>query len=664
MAQNSQDKEIQQYRDLLPVPDKFDEGFGLKTIFGALFVGLIMLPGSIYLSLFMGTGLGPAARWVTLILFAEVAKRSMKNLKRQEIFILFYMTGIALGGQLHGGIMTQLIWNQYLSQSSALSGLGIDVPSWVAPAKEIIERDGRTFFTADWAIPILFIGGMLILSRIDHFGLGYALYRLTAHVEKLPFPMAPVDALGITALADVHDKDQRWRWRWFSMGGAIGMLFGLIYIGIPTITNAIFGHTIAIIPVPWVDLTPQVSSVEFMPAMPLNLVFDLTVVILGMVLPFWAVVGGFCGLVITMIANPILYANGMLPSWKEGMGLVDTMYYNNVDFYLSFGIGLSLAIFMVTVMPLLFRFFRSKVGNQSLARQGWSEVWTQLKRHRERGDISVFVALGIYVFSTFAYIGVCKLLMPEFPVLFFLGFGFIYQPVISYVTAKLEGTVGQTLSMPYIRESAFILSGYRGSDIWFAPIPINDYGRSTREFRVLELTGTKLTSVIKTELLLIPVVIITSLLFCSLIWRLAPIPSNMFPYAQEIWDLHARNFALTATATKDGSSEFIEAIKFDVIGAGLGAGVVSFMVLSWLNMPTFLVFGVVRGLGQTTPGHVLPEMIGALIGRFVLQRKFGHQKFKQYISVLFAGFTAGMGLIGMAAIAFALIVRSTNALGY
>src|SRR5690606_35271078 len=163
------------------------------------------------------------ARWVTVILFAEVAKRSMKNLTKQEIFILFYMTGIALGGQLHGGVMTQLIWNQYLAQTPALSGMGIEVPWFVAPSREAIEAGGRTFFTSDWAVPIAFILGGLILSRIDQFGLGYALYRLTAHVEKLPFPMAPPSALGITALADVQDRDQRWRWRWFSMGGAIGL---------------------------------------------------------------------------------------------------------------------------------------------------------------------------------------------------------------------------------------------------------------------------------------------------------------------------------------------------------------------------------------------------------------------------------------------------------
>ena len=68
----AQDKEIQQYRELMEVPDRFEGGFGFKTVVGALFLGFLMVPGSIYLSLFMGATLGPAAQWVTVILFAEV----------------------------------------------------------------------------------------------------------------------------------------------------------------------------------------------------------------------------------------------------------------------------------------------------------------------------------------------------------------------------------------------------------------------------------------------------------------------------------------------------------------------------------------------------------------------------------------------------------------
>ena len=69
-----------------------------------------------------------------------------------------------------------------------------------------------------------------ILGRIDRFGLGYVLFRITSDVEKLPFPMAPVGALGVTALADSSasgtGEAPGWRWRVFSIGGMIGLVFG------------------------------------------------------------------------------------------------------------------------------------------------------------------------------------------------------------------------------------------------------------------------------------------------------------------------------------------------------------------------------------------------------------------------------------------------------
>ncbi|HQL54971.1 MAG TPA: hypothetical protein PLQ87_09705, partial [Phycisphaerae bacterium] len=48
----------------------------MRTIIGALFVALVMMPGAIYMGLVAGQSLGSAAEWVTIILFAELARRS------------------------------------------------------------------------------------------------------------------------------------------------------------------------------------------------------------------------------------------------------------------------------------------------------------------------------------------------------------------------------------------------------------------------------------------------------------------------------------------------------------------------------------------------------------------------------------------------------------
>ena len=44
----------------------------------------------------------------------------------------------------------------------------------------------------------------------------------------------------------------------------------------------------------------------------------------GMVMPYWGMVGSFVGLIITFVANPILYHYGLLSDWKTGDDTVVT----------------------------------------------------------------------------------------------------------------------------------------------------------------------------------------------------------------------------------------------------------------------------------------------------------------------------------------------------
>src|SRR3989339_1133893 len=253
-----EDKELKEYRDLLKTPSHFEEGFDWKTILGAVFIGFLMMPGSMYLQLVIGSGIGPAARWVTIILFAEVAKRAYTELKQQEIFILFYMAGAALASPFQG-----LLWNQDLVQSDAARMLGLAefITSWVAPSPGSSALAERTFFHRDWLIPILLLVGSQIIQRIDQFGLGYALYRITSDVEKLPFPMAPVGALGTIALAESREeKAKSWKWRIFSIGGVIGLIFGSVYILLPAVSGLIFMEPVRLIPIPWVELTRHTEN--------------------------------------------------------------------------------------------------------------------------------------------------------------------------------------------------------------------------------------------------------------------------------------------------------------------------------------------------------------------------------------------------------------------
>ena len=281
------DRELEQYRSLMTVPDTFEEGFRWSSFFGVLFVGMLMVPGSLYMGLLAGGGtVGAAAQWVTVILFIEVAKRTHQTLKKAEIFILFGMAGTVLGVQSMG-----LLWSQFYIQSDAAVATGIaeGIPRWVAPATDSNSYAVRSFFHWDWlpAIGMLVFG--TFFGSLSNMVLGYALFRVTSDVEKLPFPMAPIGAQGILAVAEDADvkradaKEQSWRWRTFALGGAMGLAWGAVYLLLPTLTSVIAGQAIQIFPIPFADFTA--TTQDYLPAVATGINWDLGNVIVGMVLP-------------------------------------------------------------------------------------------------------------------------------------------------------------------------------------------------------------------------------------------------------------------------------------------------------------------------------------------------------------------------------------------
>lgn len=646
MAEPKIDKELEEFRQVMEVPSTFEDGFNWTSLLGAVFVALLMVPGAIYMGLLAGIdSIGSASQWVTVILFIEVAKRAQKNLKRAEIFVLFFMAGSAMGLPFNG-----LLWNQFFIRSDAAiaTGIAADLPIWFAPAVDSASYSLRTFFHLDW-LPVI---GMVIFGTF--FGtlsstiLGYGLFRVASDVEKLPFPMAPIGAQGVMALAEDADEKElqqsegKWRWRVFSIGGALGLAFGAVYLLLPTLTGALTGEPITVFPIPFSDFTAQTGN--YLSAVATGISWDFGNLIFGMVLPFFAMVGAFVGLLSTFIINPILYNVGILQSWTPGENTISTIYLNNVDFYFSFHIGIAIAI----AIGGLWQVFKSLRAS----RQARQESSATLPRPsvgavpEGRGDIQTWLIVLVYFAVTITYILVSGWLIDwhrgVMIVLLFLGF--IYTPLISYVTARLEGMVGQVVEVPFIREAALILSGYSGVAVWFLPIPMANYGSMTVFYRQCELTGTKFTGIWKTQIALFPIILISSIFFMNFIWSLNEVPSAVYPFADEMWKLHAENACIMFSSTLGEYSIFEDAFRFTYILSGTLFGGFLFGLMTLLGAPVLLTYGVVRGLGQTTPHAVIPQFIGALIGRYYFRRKLG-LRWRQYIPVVSAGFACGMGLI-------------------
>ena len=172
----------------------------------------------------------------------------------------------------------------------------------------------------------------------------------------------------------------------------------------------------------------------------------------------------------------------------------------------------------------------------------------------------------------------------------------------------------------------------------------------------------------KTDLVLIPFMFLLSWLFWGFIWHSSPIPSDSFPAAQVNWELRTKNETLlyTSTFSPDGEttqgimdSEFGKAVHPEVIGSSFVLMIVVFTAFSLFGWPTLFIYGLIRGFGAL-PHTMVLEIVGALIGRYYYQKKFGPRNFLKMAPTILAGYFTGVGLISMATIAVRLIQSAVS----
>lgn len=706
MAGKKLDKELEQYRNLLKVPTEFRQGFGWSTVAGILFCGLVMLPGSIYLSLMTGGSMGAAGTWVTVILFAQIAKRAMKSMTKQELVVLLHAANImvAANALFPGGPFGHIVYRAFLVTSDAVrdAGMAHAFPTWFVPPPDSGAILERSLFHRDWLIPIGLLAFTMVTGLLQRYTLGYFFFRVASDIENLPFPLAPISAQGATAMAEMDEKgtddcamgnaecgraegaDGRSgtaglaktefkrrgspRWRQFSLGVTLGAAFGVLQVGVPAVTRLFLDQPVFLIPQPFIETTPLTEAV--LPATPTGIALDLGIILMGMVLPFWAVIGTFSAIVLTVILNPILYRAGLMSHWQPGMDTVNTLFANSMDFWMSFSIGASLGLAVVSVFSAVRDAHRKMKALRATRGDGPRRgIWDPPVAGR--GDYPMGLALAVYAVATAGLTFVCHRLVPQVPVTFLVVLGYLYIPFISYLNARMMGIAGQQVDIPFIKESAFIASRAKGIDIWMAPVPLANYGYMAQSFRVNELIGVRFFSMIKAELVATPILFILSLMFWGFIWKSGPVPSESYPYAQVNWELSSKQNVLLYSSTfvppgEDPESRsiadspfFKEAVHPRVIGAGLAGTVVAFTILNTFGLPVMLIYGFIRGLGAI-PHVMVLEIVGALVGRFVLRRKFGTENFLRMIPVVMAGYFTGVGLISMATIAMTLIQQAVS----
>jgi hypothetical protein len=651
-----EDAELREFRQLMPAPDRWEDAFGLKAMIGGVFVGLIMTPASMYMQLVVGQDIGSAAQWVTIILFIEVARRAFTQLSRPEIYVLYYMAGASL---VTG---SGLLWNQFIVQSDAFRqfGLADKIPAWVAPSSMDVLGT-RSFFHPRWVTPIALMALGMFLQRVDHFGLGYVMYRLTSDVEKLPFPMAPVAAQGVTALADASGGQETWRWRVFSFGAMLGMAFAVVYLALPAITGAFLSEPISVFPLPFKDLTSNTE--DLLPAMPVMLSFNLGLMIAGMVLPFSAMVGGFVGLVITIVANPILYKTGVLRTgsrrrrdldaqrelprflpfvwpWTDGRDRGDRRHSRREQRHSK---GRGEPCRLASAVPTAARARRlldlggswrvrllhdgvdpyrvSAPAERARARPGQ-------RRHARADRRTLLLRLRLHA----------DLQLRRGP----HGRDRRHDRA-GAVRARghlhphrlpRRRDLVRTVSRVQLRPADALLPHDRAHrhedhlDDQERAVHLPDRARDDGNLQPVHLAD-------------------------------RAVPSSAFPNAEKMWELWAYRSALIYSSTMPGGEHgpFFEAFQPMIIVIGLLVALALYGGLSWLGLPVLMVYGIIRGLDQATPDVILPQFIGALLGRYYFAKRFG-ENWPQYRVVFFAGYGCGVGLIMMLSLGVVFLSKS------
>ena len=658
---------------------QFEEGFTGKVMVGTLFVCLIMLPGSIYLGLVAGASLGSAAQWVTIVLFSEIARRSFLPLKRQEIYCLFYMAGALAGSGfgalpgVSGGPFGSFIALSYLMQSPAMHNVAPLLPHWIAPQPGSAALQHRSLLDPAWYFPIFWSPVSVLLftqvfDRMKWMGLGYLLFRVTSDIERLPFPLAPIAASGATALAEASSKEESWRWRVFSTGTIIGLLFGFFYLAIPIFTGVALGKPVQLLPIPFLDLTP--STERILPTALVGYNPDLGALMVGFLLPFPIVLGSFISSVLAQIvANPIMYhygslhlnalgQNGMFPHYISGSPAIQTKASIDFDFWMSFGIGTQLAIALIGIVAVVTTLAKSRGKEQTAQRGSLAQV------PAGRGDFPWPAALGAWFLASLGYIFLNHSLVPAFPVGIIIFYALFWTPLNSYISARLIALTGSGVSFPFLNQAVVLSSHYKGPDIWFAPLPLNDYGGQAQRFREIELTGTKFTSILKLECFMLPLILLFSFIYWGFLWKTTDIPSAQFPYAQKFWPLSAISMAIWTQINAPGGANWaIHALKLPIIEIGGVVGLTLYGLTRMFSLPLLFYYGFIGGIGNF-PHFTIPTFVGALLGRYYFARRFGVERWSLYTPVLLAGFACGTGLIGMAAIALALISKTVSYLPF
>lgn len=577
-----------------------------------------------------------AISWTTLILFVELTRLSGNPLTKQEAAVIYIGAIVSWTATWP---MLFWIYALYLRHSPiALSfGLAQLIPDWYAPPFNSPVWDLRTFIHPSWVRPMTVYLISMILSLISNIATGLLTHRIYAREEKLPFPTQTMVATAITTLAE-KEAD---RMRVFTTFTVISIIYCLFLYTIPFAAWSL-GYEVRFIPVPWVDLNRYVNLI--VRGASFGIGTDIAVMATGFIIPFNVSISMFiASFALQFVGNALLvnyHYTWFSEEWFFAMPIGDAWQRSILHAWASPLVGIALATGLV---PLLLR----------------RKIITQAFRSLLAAPMQAATILGGFLGATIGSTILTYYLVPDFPVwaIFLLCTG--WSLVYVLMGSRVLGVAGVTFDVPSFPSGTpsnlvFLATGYTGTDIWFTSdflVVEGSWGGPTwcGYLKIMDVCDADPLSIVKCWLAAYPIGVLSAFLYIQNFWRMAPIPSAVYPGPTIYWPVNAVLQSLWVKRALEIFNPVLVAGAFAITAVG-------YVVFEILKLPISMI-GIAAGCASPIP-ITTSIFIGSIVGR-IIEMRIGKEWWSKYKNMCAGGLALGEAIMAVVGSAIAIIVKST-----
>lgn len=611
---------------------KYGSGISLNSIIGTIYAMIVFIPAIMYLRLMTGSG-GIPVSWFTVLVVSEFLRLRGTRLGVNEAVVLYLISGAEMFVPLG------LPFRTYFRRSpiTKLFGLTHEIPLWYSPELNSPIYHLRTIFHPDWIIPLGIMFLASIAGSLLDFSLGFLARRIYLEAERLEFPLQRMDSDALTIITGREERPLRV----LSVAAFIGFVYGIVLYAFPFIYQAWTGQPMQVIPVPWYDWTRLVEA-NF-PGAIFGLATDIAPFASAFIIPGNIILAIFvASYAVFFFGNHLTVRYDLAPIkwWVPGLNIRMSLLRSIMYFWAPIQIGFSLAVGLAPI------FFRPK-----LILGAFKRVSARKRRMLEEIPMLTYVIIPMAI-SFIIYGLMFAILVPSFTASYpwIVALSFILPFVYMLVSGRMRGEAGVTyIPAGNVQNLLYLMSGYKGADVWFVPSPMTISGGSLSWFAICEMTKTSAKSLVKMYWLLFPVSALIGLGYLEAFWKMAPIPSGRYPGAQIFWPIDVSYTCLWIRGQVAGIFNVLWILYSFLVGTAIYA------IFFFTKLPISLT-GLAIGAG-TSPPFATSYLIGLIIAKFI-ERIIGKEAWEKYRRMLGAGLIVGESIAVTVSVAISIIINS------